>query len=72
VNRASSAPPYQECSLYKHILIPTDGSDLSEQAFNYGVALAKAVNAKVTGVTGSGPRYRAEDVGVSRGQDNYR
>jgi nucleotide-binding universal stress UspA family protein len=41
--------------MHKHILIPTDGSDLSEQAVNYGVALAKAVNAKVTGVTVSTP-----------------
>jgi nucleotide-binding universal stress UspA family protein len=41
--------------MYKHILIPTDGSDISEQAANYGVALAKAVNAKVTGVTVSTP-----------------
>ena len=48
-------PPYQECSLYKHILIPTDGSDLSEQAVNYGVALAKAVSAKVTAITVSTP-----------------
>ena len=37
--------------MHKHILLPTDGSELSEQAVNYGVALAKAVNAKVTGVT---------------------
>jgi nucleotide-binding universal stress UspA family protein len=43
--------------MYKHILIPTDGSDLSEQATNYGVALAKAVNAKVTGLTVSTPFY---------------
>ena len=43
--------------MYKHILIPTDGSDLSEQAINYGVALAKAVNAKVTGITVSTPFY---------------
>jgi len=41
--------------MYEHILIPTDGSDLSEQAIDYGVALAKAVNAKVTGITVSTP-----------------
>ncbi len=41
--------------MYKHILIPTDGSELSEQAINYAVALAKTVNAKVTGVTVSSP-----------------
>jgi nucleotide-binding universal stress UspA family protein len=41
--------------MHKHILIPTDGSDLSNDAIQYGVALAKAVNAKVTGVTVSNP-----------------
>ena len=37
--------------MYKHILIPTDGSDLSNKAIRHGVALAKTINAKVTGIT---------------------
>jgi nucleotide-binding universal stress UspA family protein len=37
--------------MYKHILIPTDGSELSNKAIHHGVALAKAINAKVTGIT---------------------
>jgi nucleotide-binding universal stress UspA family protein len=37
--------------MYKHILIPTDGSELSEAAIAKGVALAKSMNAKVTGIT---------------------
>jgi nucleotide-binding universal stress UspA family protein len=37
--------------MYKHILIPTDGSDLSSNAIGHGIALAKAINAKVTGIT---------------------
>ena len=37
--------------MHRHILIPTDGSDLSVQSVEYGVALAKAVGAKVTGLT---------------------
>ena len=41
--------------MHTHILIPTDGSDLSYEAIQYGTALAKAVNAKVTGVTVSPP-----------------
>ncbi|WP_036260698.1 universal stress protein [Methylocapsa aurea] len=41
--------------MYKHILIPTDGSDLSKTAVQHGVQLAKAVNAKVTGVTVTAP-----------------
>jgi nucleotide-binding universal stress UspA family protein len=38
-----------------HILIPTDDSDLSNEAILYGVDLAKALNARVTGVTVSIP-----------------
>jgi len=34
--------------MYKHILIPTDGSDLSRAAALSGVKLAKALGAKVT------------------------
>jgi nucleotide-binding universal stress UspA family protein len=41
--------------MYKHILIPTDGSDLSRKAIRHGVALAKAVGAKTTVITVSTP-----------------
>jgi nucleotide-binding universal stress UspA family protein len=34
--------------MYKHILIPTDGSDLAAKAVAQGLALAKAVGANVT------------------------
>src|SRR5207249_461547 len=37
--------------MYKHILIPTDGSALSEQAIRQGVAFAKSIHATVTAVT---------------------
>lgn len=37
--------------MFKHILIPTDGSELSSKAVQSGVALAKSVGAKVTGIT---------------------
>jgi nucleotide-binding universal stress UspA family protein len=37
--------------MYKHILIPTDGSELSRKAIDHGIALAKSVNGKVTAVT---------------------
>lgn len=36
--------------MYKHILIPTDGSPLSKKAIEEAVSLAKALGAKVTGV----------------------
>jgi nucleotide-binding universal stress UspA family protein len=44
--------------MFKHILIPTDGSDLSRKAILYGVQLAKESGAKVTGLTVTGP-YQA-------------
>jgi nucleotide-binding universal stress UspA family protein len=34
--------------MFKHILIPTDGSPLAEKAINAGVALAKEMGARVT------------------------
>jgi nucleotide-binding universal stress UspA family protein len=34
--------------MFKNILIPTDGSELSQKAATQGVALAKALGAKVT------------------------
>jgi nucleotide-binding universal stress UspA family protein len=37
--------------VYKHILIATDGSYLSEQAIEHGIALAKALNARATALT---------------------
>ena len=37
--------------MYKHILIPTDGSPLSEDAVKQGLALAKTLHAKVTVLT---------------------
>jgi nucleotide-binding universal stress UspA family protein len=41
--------------MYRHILIPTDGSALSEMAVRHGMALAKALGAKVTVLTASLP-----------------
>jgi nucleotide-binding universal stress UspA family protein len=41
--------------MYKHILIPTDGSEMSQLALEEGVALAKALNARVTVVTVTTP-----------------
>ena len=37
--------------MYKHILIPTDGSSLSEGAVEQGLTLAKMLNARVTVIT---------------------
>ena len=43
--------------MFKHILIPTDGSDLSNAAVVRGVQFAKEVGARITGLTVS-PPYR--------------
>ncbi|MCC8957242.1 universal stress protein [Bradyrhizobium sp. Pear77] len=34
--------------MYRHILIPTDGSELAEHGVTHGVALAKSLGAKVS------------------------
>lgn len=41
--------------MFKNILIPTDGSQFSQQAVVKGVALAKSVGAKVTGLFAAPP-----------------
>ena len=41
--------------MYKHILIPTDGSELSQRAIDHGAKLAKTLNAKITMLTVSEP-----------------
>jgi nucleotide-binding universal stress UspA family protein len=35
--------------MFKHILVPTDGSELSEAAIQKGIQFAKSINAEVTG-----------------------
>ena len=49
--------------MFKNILIPTDGSPLSQKAVVQGVALAKSVGAKVTAFFAAPPAtpivYRA-------------
>src|SRR5258707_15716129 len=38
-----------EEAMFRHIFIPTDGSELSEMAIKAGIQFAKEINAKVTG-----------------------
>ena len=47
--------------MYKHILIPTDGSALSEVAIRQGIAFAREIRAKVTALAVS-PSFHAFDV----------
>src|SRR5215472_13880038 len=48
-NPALSNWTTKEVSMFKHILLPTDGSELSEAAIQKGVQFAKDINAEVTG-----------------------
>ena len=41
--------------MYKHLLVAIDGSDLAQIALHHGIALAKALDAKITIVTVSEP-----------------
>ena len=43
--------------MYKHIMIPTDGSELSDKAIDAGVEFAREVHARVTGFTAV-PEYK--------------
>jgi nucleotide-binding universal stress UspA family protein len=39
--------------MYKHILVPTDGSEFSRKGISHAIALAKLANAKITGIIDS-------------------
>ncbi|MDW6022171.1 universal stress protein [Mesorhizobium sp. BAC0120] len=43
--------------MYKHILIATDGSELSQKAVAHGIELAAALNARVTALTVTVPYH---------------
>ena len=51
--------------MFKHILVPTDGSKLSLKAAKQAVKLAKALGAKITGF------YAAPDLGSTYYGDGY-
>jgi nucleotide-binding universal stress UspA family protein len=50
--------------MYKHILIPTDGSSLARAAARAGVRLAKALGARVTGFHAARPAVPLEYKGL--------
>jgi len=41
--------------MYKHILVPTDGSEISARAMGEAVAFARLIGARITAVTVSPP-----------------
>lgn len=59
--------------MFKHILIPTDGSELSEKAIPKTIALAQSLAATVTGVTVSEPFhvFAADPAMVTDTEDVY-
>ena len=59
--------------MFKHILIPTDGSDLSRKALLYGVEIAKEGGAKVTALTVRPPYMvgSMDLIGAVGGQDVF-
>ena len=59
--------------MFKHILIPTDGSDLSRKALLYGIQLAKESHAKVTALTVRPPYVigSMDMIGVVGSQDEF-
>jgi K+-sensing histidine kinase KdpD len=46
--KASDGTRLERCSMYRHILIATDGSDLAARAVTAGLSLAKYLGAKVS------------------------
>lgn len=56
--------------MFKHILLPTDGSELSEAAIQKGIQFAKSINAKVTGLHVVTP-FKTLSVGPKMPTDNY-
>lgn len=60
-------------AMHRHILIPTDGSAMSQAAVEYGVALAKSVGARITVLTVSAPFhiFAAEPAMVTDTTEQY-
>jgi nucleotide-binding universal stress UspA family protein len=62
-----------EIAMFKHILIPTDGSELSKMAIQNGVQFAKEAHAKITCITVTPPfHYSGRDaLQVSDSMEQY-
>jgi nucleotide-binding universal stress UspA family protein len=59
--------------MYKRILLPTDGSELSQRAIMHGIAMAKAIGASVLGVTVTRPWHvvTADPTELSETEEGY-
>src|SRR5436190_23267628 len=70
VNGSSDAGP-RILFMYKHILLPTDGSEVAEQAAAAGIALAHAVGARVTALHVLPPDRRSALEAWAHSQGDY-
>jgi nucleotide-binding universal stress UspA family protein len=59
-------PAIMESIMYRHILIPTDGSDLAQKGVEQGLELAKGLGAKVTAVIAT-DAYQISGLAVGAG-----
>jgi nucleotide-binding universal stress UspA family protein len=50
--------------MYSNILVSTDGSDVAKKGVKHGIALAKALNAKVTVITATEPLLPVSTMGM--------
>ncbi|HQS90139.1 MAG TPA: universal stress protein [Polaromonas sp.] len=73
MSRADFCNDLVEFAMFEHILIPTDGSELSKIAIKNGVQFAKELNAKVTGLTVTPPFHfvAIDAIQVSNSPDTY-
>jgi nucleotide-binding universal stress UspA family protein len=55
--------------MYRHILMPTDGSELAHKAVIHGLSLAKSIGANVTALTVE-PSFNVYGVPASKGVPN--
>ncbi len=60
--------------MYNHILLPTDGSELSKAAIKHGIALAKVIGAKITAIVVSAPLHSlvVDPSTVAKALDQYK
>ena len=60
--------------MYRNVLIATDGSELAQKALDHGMAMAQAINAKVTVVTVSEPfqAFAVQDRIVTDAREQYK
>lgn len=70
VNRGPGEAAYG-CHMYSHILVPTDGSRVSEEAAGAAIALARVLRARLTAVHVVAPAAEPQLEGWAHGDPDY-